>query len=261
MPPQRPWPSSVPVGHCGAGTWPGLQPPSAARVATTSADGAAFAATRLRDRHATTCRPLGFKQGKRAVRAVTLESQRLLLLNLFFILKEYLLLNGLTLAIFFVDFRWKNVYFCFTSNENYHFSSEKRLHPTRVVDFPLGKRHSEKKSWKSSMILTKKITTTTVNPGNRRGFLRVKPNCFIFLFFSFFTFSFLFIFSFFIFLFNFFIFSVFFFFSIFHFSSLSFIFFHFLFLSFSFSFMFFFFFFVGYSKSDFFGQQFRYDCY
>ena len=58
------WPSSVPVGRCGAETWPGLQPPSAARVATTSADGAAFAATRLRDRHAATCRPLGFKQKK-----------------------------------------------------------------------------------------------------------------------------------------------------------------------------------------------------
>ena len=40
----------------------------------------------------------------------------------------------------------------------------------RVVDF-LGKEtHSEKKSWKSSRILTKKVTTTTVNPGNRRGF-------------------------------------------------------------------------------------------
>ena len=54
------WPSSVSVGRCGAGTWPGLQPPSAARVATTSADGAAFAAMALRDRHAATCRPLGF---------------------------------------------------------------------------------------------------------------------------------------------------------------------------------------------------------
>ena len=39
--------------------------------------------------------------------------------------------------LFFVDFRWKNVYFCFTSNENCHFSSEKRLPPQNgVVDFP-----------------------------------------------------------------------------------------------------------------------------
>ena len=30
--------------------------------------------------------------------------------------------------------------------------------------------HSETKSWKSSRILTNKVTTTTVNPGNRRGF-------------------------------------------------------------------------------------------
>ena len=33
------------------------------------------------------------------------------------------------LSDFFVDFRRKNVYVCFTSNENCHFSSEKRLHP------------------------------------------------------------------------------------------------------------------------------------
>ena len=31
--------------------------------------------------------------------------------------------------IFSFDFRWKNVCFCFTSNENCHFSSEKRLPP------------------------------------------------------------------------------------------------------------------------------------
>ena len=44
-------------------------------------------------------------------------------------------------------------------------------HPKRVVDFPLEREtHSETKSWKSSRILTKKVTTTTVNPGNRRGF-------------------------------------------------------------------------------------------
>ena len=35
----------------------------------------------------------------------------------------------------------------------------------------LGKEtHSETKSWKSSRILMKKVTTTTVNPANRRGF-------------------------------------------------------------------------------------------
>ena len=33
------------------------------------------------------------------------------------------------LSDFFVDFRWKNVYFCFTSNENCHFSSGKTITP------------------------------------------------------------------------------------------------------------------------------------
>ena len=44
--PSLSWPSSVPVGRCGVGTRPGLLPPSAAHVATMSADGAAFAALR-----------------------------------------------------------------------------------------------------------------------------------------------------------------------------------------------------------------------
>ena len=37
----------------------------------------------------------------------------------------------------------------------------------RVVHFP---QERDTFRWKSSMILTKKVTTTTVNPGNRRGF-------------------------------------------------------------------------------------------
>ena len=98
--------------------------------------------------------------------------------------------------------------------------------------------HSETQSWKSSRILTKKDTTTTVNPGNRRG-LRVKPNFFNFslfiifrhfLFFSIYSFSF---------------------FQFFAFFSFSFIFFQFLsFFFFFFSFSFIIFFFVGCSKSD-----------
>ena len=74
-------------------------------------------------------------------------------------------------------------------------------------------------------ILTKKVTTT-VNPENRRGFLRVNPNFFIFLsFFIIFSFSFIF--------FHFFHFFIFFIFSFFHFLtflSFSTIFFHILFL-------------------------------
>ena len=46
FPPPRPWPSSGAV-RCGAGTWPGPQRSTAARVATTSAVVAAAASTRL----------------------------------------------------------------------------------------------------------------------------------------------------------------------------------------------------------------------
>ena len=60
---------------------------------------------------------------------------------------------------------------CKHTKRGRHFSSEKAYHPKRVVDFLLERdTHSETKSWKSLMILTKKVTTTTVNPGNRRGF-------------------------------------------------------------------------------------------
>ena len=124
--------------------------------------------------------------------------------------------------------------------------------------------HSETKSWTSSGILTKKVTTTTVNPGNRRDFAceskffhvsfffhHFSP-CFrlffifhffffsfffhvfiFFFFFHFFIFSHLFIFFFFFHFFMFF--SFFHFFSIFHFPSFSFMFLHF--PSFSFIFL------------------------
>ena len=43
--------------------------------------------------------------------------------------------------------------------------------PKRVVDFHRERdTYSETKSWKSSRIFDEKVTTTTVNPGNRRGF-------------------------------------------------------------------------------------------
>ena len=71
----------------------------------------------------------------------------------------------------FVDFRRKNVCFCFTYNENCHFSSEKTITPQNGLLILIGKEtHSETKSWKWLRILTKKVTTTTVNRGNRRGF-------------------------------------------------------------------------------------------
>ena len=64
--------------------------------------------------------------------------------------------------------------------------------------------HSETKSWKSSRILTKKVTTTTVNPGKRRGFCVcvceskfLHISSFFFFIFHFFIFSFFFILSFF----------------------------------------------------------------
>ena len=45
--------------------------------------------------------------------------------------------------------------------------------PKLVVD-SVWERDSEK-SWKLLKISSKKVTTTTATPGNRRGFLRVKP--------------------------------------------------------------------------------------
>ena len=102
--------------------------------------------------------------------------------------------------------------FCFTSNENFHFSSEKSDTPQNwLLIFLWKETHSETRSWKSLRIL------------------RVSPNFFIFCFVRHFFFFFhCFIFSFFsVFL----LFHWFIFFSIFHFSSFlsfSFIFFHFL---------------------------------
>ena len=77
--------------------------------------------------------------------------------------KEKLLLDRLTSAIcFFVDFRLKNVWSLFFG---------KTVRPQNGLLIFLGKQtHSETKSWKSYRILTKKVTTTTVNPGNRGGF-------------------------------------------------------------------------------------------
>ena len=71
---------------------------------------------------------------------------------------------------FFVDFRLQNVRFCFTFNENCHFSSEKRLLPKRVVDFPRERDTFRNKIMEIVEDFDEKVTTTTVNPGNRRGF-------------------------------------------------------------------------------------------
>ena len=137
----------------------------------------------------------------------------------FFTPKEQLLLDRLTLAIFIRWFSSENVYFCFTSNENCHFSSEKTVTTQNGLLIFLGKEtHSETKSLKSSRILTKKLTTTTV-PWKSYRILRLNP--FVFIFLSFFN--------------NFLHFFVFHFFIFFHFLSCSDIFFHF--RSFSFIFV------------------------
>ena len=148
-------------------------------------------------------------------------------------------------------------------------------HPKRVVDFPRERRHSPKQNHGNRRgFLTKKITTTTVNPGNSRGFCVCESK---FLHCSFFFSSFSFIFSFFL-LFHFLHFSIFSFFSCFHFFHFSFhflchflsfsiIFFHFLSFSFiiyhflSFSFTFFFHFLSWAQNLIFLGPQFRYDFY
>ena len=74
------------------------------------------------------------------------------------------------------------------------------MRPQNGLLYFLGKEtHSEIKSWKSSRIPTKKVTTTTVNPGNRRGFcvcgqissiFHCSSFFVIFLFLIFFIFSF-----------------------------------------------------------------------
>ena len=94
------------------------------------------------------------------------------MLNGYIILKEKILLDGLTLAICFRRFSSvKCVCVCFTSNENCHFSSEKNDYlPKRVVDFPLEKDTFRKKIMEIVEDFDEKVTTTTVNPGNRRGF-------------------------------------------------------------------------------------------
>ena len=59
--------------------------------------------------------------------------------------------------------------FCFTSNENCHFSSEKRDPEKRVVDFPQKRDTFRNKIMDIVESSTKKVTTTE-NTGNRRGF-------------------------------------------------------------------------------------------
>ena len=118
------------------------------------------------------------------------------------------------------------------------FLLKKTVRPQNGLLISLWKEtHSETKSWNLSRILTKKVTTTTVKPGNRRGFLCVNPNfliflsffiiflhffIFLFFFFSFFLFSFSHFFSFFDFFFRFFHFFIFFIFFIFSFFIFSF---------------------------------------
>ena len=134
--------------------------------------------------------------------------------------KRVIIVRWADLSDFFVDFRRKNVYFCFTSNENCHFSSEKTITPQSGLLIFLWKETHYEKIMKSSRILTKEVTTTTVNLEIVEDFASESK----FLHFPFFFIIFLHLFSFFIFL----IFS--FSFILFHFLTLlscSFIFFHF----------------------------------
>ena len=153
------------------------------------------------------------------------------------------------------------MYFCFTSNENCHFSAENADPPKRVVDFPRERDTFRNKIMGIVEDFDEKNYNNNGKPWKSSRILRVKPFFFIFLLFSFMFIHFLsFSFIFFHVLSCSFIFSFFHFhscsFMFFHFLSFSFIFSHFHFLSFSFSF---FLFFVGCSKSDFFWHQFRYD--
>ena len=85
--------------------------------------------------------------------------------------KRIIIVRWADLSDFFVDFRRKNEYFCFTSNDNCHFSSEKTITSQNgLLIFLWTETHSETKSWKSARLLMNKVTTTTANPGNRRRF-------------------------------------------------------------------------------------------
>ena len=72
--------------------------------------------------------------------------------------KRIIVVRLADLCDFFRDFRRKNVYFCFTSNEHCHFSSEKTITSQNGLLIFLAKEtHSETISWNSSRILTKKL--------------------------------------------------------------------------------------------------------
>ena len=110
------------------------------------------------------------------------------------------MLDGLTLAIFFVDFRQRNVYFCFTSNENCHFSSENADTAKRVVDFPLEQDTFRNKTMEIVEDFDERSYNNNGKPWKSSRILRVNPNFFIFLsffncFLHFFVFFFFFIFS------------------------------------------------------------------
>ena len=111
-------------------------------------------------------------------------------------------MKGLTLAIFFVDFRRYNVCFCFTSNENCHFSSEKTVRPQNGLLIFFGKETHSEKTWKSSRSSHKTSHNNNGRQWKSSRILRVKANFFIFssfiIFFIFLLliFSFLFLFLF-----------------------------------------------------------------
>ena len=97
--------------------------------------------------------------------------------------KRIIIVRWADLSVFFRRISSENVKFCFTSKENCHFSSEKRLLPSNRLLIFFGKEtHSETKPWKSSRILR-------LNP----IFFIFLPSSIIFLhffvFFHFFIFS------------------------------------------------------------------------
>ena len=71
---------------------------------------------------------------------------------------------------FFDDFRWKNVYFVSRPMKIVTFLLKNDYTPKRVVDFHLERDTFRNKIMEIVNAFDEKITTTTVNPGNRRGF-------------------------------------------------------------------------------------------
>ena len=80
------------------------------------------------------------------------------------------MLDGLTLAIFLLIFVGKMCVFVSRPMKIVTFLRKNDYSPKRVVDFPLERDTFRNKIMEIVEDFDEKVTTTTVKPGNRRGF-------------------------------------------------------------------------------------------